>query len=115
MSRKYIKVGRNSIFFDETYFIAYTGGKRELPEKQKKEYNRLIRMPFEIKKKEMLKMPMENNPYLVPIKGIVLAEFIKERGFIPLFDKFFEHTKMIQLSDAIVYEAMKAKNYEMAM
>jgi hypothetical protein len=103
------------IYFDETYFIAYAGGKRELPAKEQKTYNRILSLPLILQRKELAKIPFENNPNVVPLKGKQLLEFIKELNFIPFFDSFFDQSHLIKLSDAIVYESMRAKSYEVAL
>ena len=58
MSKKYTKLGRYTVFWDEIYFIAYAGGKRELPEKDQKEYDRIAKgsMPDVLKTVEIKKV-----------------------------------------------------------
>jgi hypothetical protein len=117
MSKRYSKIGQNIIEWDETYFIAYAGGKRDLPEKDLKEYNKAANggLPDLLRAKEILKLGFEKNPNVVPIRGLALLEIIKERQFIPFFDPAFKVTKLLQVNDKIVYESIKQKSYEIAM
>jgi hypothetical protein len=112
---KYETIGTYKIFLDETYYLAYAGGKRELSARDQKEYNKTLQLPFILQRKELHKIGFDKNPNLVPLKGRQLMAFIKELKFIPFFDQYFEHTKLLQLNDLIIYEAIKAKSYEMAM
>lgn len=112
MSKKYTKIGQYTIFWDEIYFIAYAGGKRDLPEKDMKEYQRTLSLPFQLQRQELKKLGPEKNPNLIPIKGLDLLSIIKEAGYMPFFDHFFSQSKMLQVNDSIVYESMKLKSYE---
>jgi len=115
MSR-FTKIGNNIIEWDQTYFIAYAGGKRELLDKDQKEYDRISKgaMPDLLKAKEIHKLGFEKNPNVVPITGIKLLEIIKERQFVPFFDLAFKQTRLLQINNAIIYEAIKQKSYEIA-
>jgi len=109
------KIGHHVIYFDQTYYIAYAGGKRELPAKEQKEYNKLINLPFEIQRKELKRLGFDNNPNVIPVKGKALLEIIKDMNFIPFFDTFFERSHLLQVNDIIVYESIKQKNYDIAL
>lgn len=109
---RFEKIGAHRIYFDETYFIAYAGGKRALSEKDQKEYNKTLQLPLILQRKELRKIPMEKNPNVFPIKGINLMTIVKEMGGVPFFDYFFEQTKTLQITDRIAYEAMRNKNYD---
>jgi hypothetical protein len=115
MASRCHKIGNNVIHFDQWYYIAYAGGTRELPAKEQKEWNKTILLPELLKVQERRKIPMQNNPNVVPIMGIDLLSFIRELKFIPLFDTFFEKTHTIKLTDIVVYESIKAKSYEIAL
>lgn len=108
-------IGNHKIFFDEMYYIAYAGGTRELPDKDKKEYRKIMSLPLILQRQELRKIPLEKNPNVIPIKGINLVSFIKELKFIPFFDSFFEQTHMLKLTDIVIYESIRQKNYEIAM
>ena len=112
---KYETIGKYKILLNETYYLAYAGGKRELAAKDQKEYNKTLQLPFILQRKELHKIGFEKNPNLVPLTGRQLLGFIKELKFIPFFDQYFEHTKLLQLNDLLIYESIKAKSYEMAM
>lgn len=116
MSKRYSRIGQHEILWDEVYFIAYAGGKRDLPEKDLKEYNRISKgaMPDLLKAKEIHKLGFDKNPNVVPISGLKLLEIIKERQFVPFFDLAFKQTKLLQVNDAIIYEAIKQKSYDIA-
>lgn len=114
MSR-YETIGSRRIYFDQMYYLAYAGGKRELTEKEQKNYNKILSLPFELHRKELKKIPMENNPNIIPLKGIDLLSFIKELKFVPFFDTFFEQSHLIKLTDMIIYESIKQKNYDIAL
>lgn len=115
MSNKYFKIGKNVIFFDQIYYIAYAGGKRELPNKQQKEWNKTLQLPDLLKTKEQLKLGYNNNPNVIPIKGIDLISFIQELDFVPIFDQYFQHTHLLKLTDIIIYESIKQKSYDVAL
>lgn len=108
-------IGKHRIYLDQIYFICYAGGRRELPEKDQREYNKIINLPFALQQKEKQKIPLEKNPNVVPLKGRQLLSFIKELNFVPFFDSNFENTRMLKLTDIIIFEAMRAKSYEMAL
>lgn len=112
---RYEKIGNNIIHFDEWYYIAYAGGRRELSKKDQKTWDKTLYLPEILKVQERRKIPMRNNPNVVPIKGVDLLSFIKELKFIPLFDSFFEQTHTIKLTDIVIYESIKAKSYEIAL
>jgi len=109
------KIGKHNIFLDGLYFIAYAGGKRELPEKDQKEYNKTLHLPFVLQRKELKKIPLEKNPNVVPLKGRDLLSFIKELKFVPFFDQNFDRTHILQLTDIIIFESIKQKSYELAL
>jgi hypothetical protein len=112
---RYEMIGNHKIFFDETYYIAYAGGNRELPSKDQKEWNKTLQLPGELKIREQLKLGYDKNPNVIPLKGIDLLSFIKELQFIPFFDHYFEHTHILKLTDIIIYESIKAKSYDIAL
>ena len=115
MSNNFEKIGANRIYLDETYFIAYAGGKRDLPAKDMKEYQKAMNMPFLIQRKELKKIPFEKNPNVVPLKGRHLISFIKELNFIPMFDKFFDQSRLLKLTDLVIFESIKSKSYDLAL
>lgn len=112
---KFQKIGKYTIYFDQTYYLAYAGGFREMTKKQESDWNRTNGLPQELQVRERLKLGYENNPNVVPIKGKNLVEFIQDLNFIPLFDQYFEHTHLLKLTDLVVYESIKQKSYEIAM
>lgn len=116
MSKRYSKIGQHEIIWDEVYFIAYAGGKRELPEKDLKAYNKVANggLPDLLRAKEIHKLGFDKNPNVVPITGLKLLEIIKERQFVPFFDRAFKQTHLLQVNDMIVYESIKQKSYELA-
>lgn len=109
------KIGRHRIYFDQIYYIAYAGGQRGVPEKDLKEYNNILRLPLILKQKELQKFGFDRNPNVIPIKGIILLEFIKDLDFTPFFDQYFEQSHLIQLNDLIIYESIKQKSYDIAL
>lgn len=115
MSKKYSKLGQYIIHWDEIYFIAYAGGKRELSAKDQKEYNKILSLPFQLQRKELKSLGPEKNPNLIPVKGIDLLSIIKEAGYMPFFDKFFNESRMLQVNNIVVYESMKQKSYDLAL
>lgn len=104
-------IGNHKIYFDQMYYLAYAGGSRELKKEDKKNWDKTLHLPGELKVKEQLKLGRENNPNIVPLTGIQLLEFIKDLNFIPFFDHYFEHTHVLQLSDLFIYEDIKQKSY----
>lgn len=108
-------IGNRRIYFNETYFIAYAGGTRELPEKDQKEYRKIINLPFKLQRQELKKIPFEKNPNVIPISGRDLLSFIKELKFTPFFDQYFEQSRLINLTDVVVFESMRQKSYEAAL
>jgi len=115
MSNRTSKIGQYVIEWDSIYFIAYSGGTRELSAKDMKEYNKTLLLPEQLQRKEKIKLGPEKNPNLVPIKGIDLVGIIKEANYMPFFDQFFHFSKTLQVNNRIVYESMKQKSYEIAM
>jgi hypothetical protein len=109
------KIGRYTIKWDEIYYLAYTGGHRELPAKDQKAYNGTLLLPLTLRRKEQANLGLDKNPNVIPLKGLYLLELIKDKKFVPFFDKFFEHTKLLQMNDEIVFEAIRQKSYEIAM
>lgn len=108
---QYEQIGQYCIYFDETYYLTYTGGHRELSIKQQQDYCSLLKLPLGLRLKEQVRLGFENNPNIIPIKGRNLLLFIKELKFTPFFDYFFNATHLIQLNDLIVYESIKQRNY----
>jgi len=115
MSKKYEMIGQYPIYFNEVYYIAYAGGKRELKKEDQKKYDKILHLPFSLQRKELKKIPMEKNPNVVPIKGIDLLSFVKDREWVPFFDQFFNQSHLIKLTDIIVYESIKQKSYDIAL
>lgn len=116
MSKRYTQIGKHVIEWDETYYIAYAGGKRELPEKDLKEYNKAANsgLPELLRAKEIIKLGFDKNPNVVPIRGIDLIELFKDRSFVPFFDSNFKFSKLLQVNNQIIYESIKIKSYEIA-
>jgi hypothetical protein len=115
MSVRYQKFGQYVINFDDIYYLTYTGGTRDLVDKDKKEYENIKKLPDQLQWKELLKFGDDKNPMIVPIKGMVLMEFIVDGRYTPFFDRFFQYSKRLQINNLVVYEAMKQRNYEVAM
>lgn len=109
------KIGNYNIYLDGLYFLAYAGGKRELPEKDQKEYNKVLNLPFLLQRKELKKIPLEKNPNVIPLRGRDLLSFIKELKFVPFFDQRFEQSHLLQLTDVVIFESIKQKSYNMAL
>lgn len=108
-------IGNRRIFHDETYFVSYAGGKRELAAKDQKEYNNIMKLPFLLQRKELKKLGFDKNPNVIPITGIKLIEIFKTSHFMPIFDFFFEQSHLLTVTDEIVYESIRQKNYEIAL
>lgn len=122
MSKRYSKIGQNIIEWDEIYYIAYAGGKRDLLEKDMKEYNKAANsgLPDLLRAKEIAKLGLDKNPNVVPVKGIIIIEFFKDRNFVPFFSPNFMRCgyhgyRLLLLNDKIIYESIKQKSYEIAM
>lgn len=99
---------------NEIYFIAYAGGKRELVKKDQDNYNKAILLPWEAQRNELKRLGPMNNPNLIPINGKKLYDMLKEKKLVPFFDSFFEISHVLQVNDLIIYESIKAKNYDLA-
>jgi hypothetical protein len=112
---KHEMIGQHRIDLDGLYFLAYAGGHRELAAKDQKEYDKILSLPFLLQRSELKKIPMEKNPNVIPLKGSQLLSFIKELGFVPFFDQFFQQSHLVKLTDVIIYEAIRQKSYELAM
>lgn len=115
MSKRYEMIANFPIFFDQIYFLAYTGGYRELTKDQQKQWDKTLSLPGELQIKEKKKIGLHNNPNVVPIKGMDLLACIKEMNFVPFFDANFQNTHLLKLTNLIIYESIKAKSYEMAI
>jgi hypothetical protein len=114
-NNKYELIGQFPIYLDQQYFLAYAGGHRELPAKQQKDWNKTLQLPELLRIKERNALGMENNPNVVPLRGRELLAFIKELKFVPFFDRAFESTHLVKLTDIIIYESIKAKQYDIAL
>lgn len=108
-------IGKFRIYFDQMYYLAYAGGKRELKKEDERNWKKTLCLPELLRVKEQLKLGRDKNPNVVPLSGRELLKFIKEFNFIPFFDKKFKETHILQLSDVIIYEAIKQKNYDIAL
>jgi hypothetical protein len=115
MQNKCEKIGQHLIYLDEIYYIAYAGGKRELTAKDQLQYNKISTLPFALQRKELSKISFDKNPNVIPIKGSVLMSLIKELNFIPFFDEYFKQSHLIKLTDVIIYESIKQRNYNIAL
>lgn len=115
MSKAYTQFGKYTIYHSDQYFLAYTGGKRNLSDKQEKAWKSTLMLPLQLQIKEQGKLGLENNPNVVPVKGIDIIEIVKERGFIPLFDPDFKNSRLLKTADRLSYECMKAKSYNKAL
>ena len=112
---KFEMIGKHRIDLDGMYFVAYAGGKRELVAKDQAEYNKILNLPFLLQRQELAKIPLEKNPNVIPLKGSQLLSFIRELKFVPFFDHFFEKSHLLKLTDAVIYESMKQKSYDVAL
>ena len=108
-------IGNYRIELNQDYYLTYAGGKRELPQAQQREWNKTLQLPGELKLKEQYKIGLHNNPNVVPLKGHQLMEFIRELKFVPFFDRNFDKTHLLQLTNILVYESIRAKSYELAI
>lgn len=115
MLQKYEKIGNHIIYFEKMYYIAYAGGHRELSKEKQRNWDRTLQLPGILKTKEQNKLGLMNNPNVVPIKGIDLLSFFRELGFIPFFDSNWSQSGVLQLTDAIIYESIKQKSYDIAL
>ena len=111
----YQQIGQFRIYFDEVYYLAYSGGTRELSSKDMKDYQRALSLPLIAQRNELERLGPDKNPNLVPIKGRDLLGFIIDGKYTPFFDPGFNQSRRLQINDKIVFEAMKAKSYELAM
>lgn len=111
MSKKYEKIGKHPIYFDQIYYLAYAGGTRDLVQKDQKEWNKTLQLPGLLKVKEQLKLGRDKNPNVIPLNGIELLTFVKELQFVPFFDQYFEHTHLLKLTDIMIYEDIKQKSF----
>jgi len=109
------RIGNYTIYLDQTYYLAYAGGKRELTKDKQKAWEKTLYLPELLKVKEQLKLGIENNPNVIPLTGSALMSFIKELNFVPFFDRAFQNTHLLKLTDLIIYESIKQKNYELAL
>lgn len=96
------------IVFDEIYYLTYAGGKRELTGKEQSNWNKTLLLPPQLAIKEQKKLGSANNPGVVPISGIKLMEFIKDKGLVPVFDTFFETSHFLSLTNIIEYEYIRS-------
>lgn len=107
--------GAYTVYPDQTYFLAYAGGKRDLLIADQKNYERALGLPLLAQIEELRRLGNEKNPNVVPIKGSELITLIRDRELVPMFDKFFEYTHLLQVNSLIIYESIKAKSYDMAL
>jgi hypothetical protein len=110
MSKAYETIGQFNIFFEEIYFIAFAGGKRELTKEHQKNWDKTNNLPLLLQVKERRKLGLINDPNVVPVKGRELLSFFRELGFIPMFDRAFNNTRLLQITDAVAYQYIKNKS-----
>jgi hypothetical protein len=107
--------GKYEIDEDLVYYIAYAGGTREMSPKDEKEYKGVIALPYGAARQKALRdLGPEKDPHLIPIQGKKLIEIIIDANLTPLFDLYFDRTHALQISDEIVYESIRQKNYDLA-
>ena len=97
------------------YFLAFAGGSRELSAEHQKNWDKTKSLPGLLQVKERRKLGLENDPGVIPLQGIHLIEFIKDLQFVPMFDRAFDFTHLLQLTDPIIYESIRQKNYDIAL
>ena len=83
------KYGQYFVDNNETYFITYAGGKRELPKKDQDNYDKALMLPGVAQRIELNRLGLDKNPNVVPSLGWKLNEIIKDLKFIPFFDPAF--------------------------
>jgi len=112
---KFEKIGAYTIYFDQIYYLAYAGGHRELTKDKQKAWDRTLGLPELLKIKEQHKLSLECNPNVVPLTGEALLGFIRDLKFVPFFDRAFNNTHLVKLTDVIIYESIKQKSYDIAL
>ena len=105
--------GKYRIENDQTiYFVAYTGGRRELIKRDQDAYDKALRLPEEAQQAELIRLGPTKNPNIIPIEGRVLLEYIRNFKLTPMFDSFFEQSHKLQINNSMVIEAMRQKSYD---
>jgi len=112
---KHVNIGKYTIYLDQEYYLAYAGGYRELDKKNQKEWDKTVNLPLLLQIEERKKLGLKNNPNIVPMTGRKLLEYIQEYRFVPFFDENFKDSHVLKLTDIIIFESIKQKNYEIAM
>ena len=105
---RYDRFMGRTIFFDKIYYITYAGGKRELDSKNQNNWNKTLNLPHNLMVKEQKKLGPQNNPNVVPISGFKLLEFIRDKHLVPVFDKFFDQSGFLSLTNIVEYEYIKS-------
>ena len=108
------KYGQYFVDNNETYFITYAGGKRELPKKDQDNYDKALMLPGVAQRIELNRLGLDKNPNVVPLLGWKLNEIIKDLKFIPFFDPAFAVSRILVVNKKVIFESMKQKSYEVA-
>jgi len=107
--------GQYVIDTDDTYFLAYGGGRRGLLKQDQADYDKAISLPWEAQRSELKRLGHTKNPNVVPISGKDLIELIREKNMVPFFDQFFEQSHLLQVNDVLIFESMRAKSYDLLL
>jgi hypothetical protein len=78
------------------YFVYYPDEKPQFSKKEQKEFEKytyIMQLPDTLRYKFLAEMPVQMDPNVLKVKGRVLIEY-SERGYIPIFDAFFDNTSI---------------------
>jgi hypothetical protein len=110
---KFTEIGKYRLYFDEEYYLAYSGKRRKLSKKDEIEYQSIIALPFGDYQRDLLhKLPRNKNPELIPLSGRRVLEYIRDLNFVPMFDLYFKDTRTITLTDEFAYEYILNREYK---
>lgn len=84
------------IELDGVYLLYFPDKKREMTKKELDEYTTIKSWPEKLMWKGLLEADPAINPNVLKVKGRVLIE-MAERGYIPMFDKYFDEASVARL------------------
>jgi len=109
--KDYIEVLGQRLKLEEKYYVYYVG-KQKLPKKDIEIFQALKRLPEKLARKEINKLPPEKNPDILPLTGYQICEHIFDKGYIPIFDKYFKKTRKLTLIKKEYYTKLLEKMNE---
>lgn len=79
-----------TIYLNERYLLYFSDQKREMTDKELKQYRDMKALPERLMWKEILQADPTLNPNVKPLTGRQLIDAANATNFIPQFDQYFD-------------------------